>query len=207
MSAACRRGFAAADDAPEHAVFRLSEQEIRLCRRLLRTLVFQPAATLLGQSFVVERLVDFPRAAGHLMRGRKDAQLATSIENVERTLIKYELADLRFSLGQASQDLAPAGAKVLASLIGEDEPDPFRHEESETQARIEFLEDLVSETQQGDFELRVFCTSSFLGLKARAKATRGWTQLPPGFFPRKFEVTDAYVTNAPSIGMLRNFYL
>ncbi|MFT5358930.1 MAG: hypothetical protein ACI9KE_006171, partial [Polyangiales bacterium] len=35
---------------------------------------------------------------------------------------------------------------------------------------------------------------------------RGFTRVPDGFFPQEFEVTDAYITNAPDVGLSRNFY-
>lgn len=154
----------------------------------------------------MEGLEDFTRVAERFANPEQEAQLTTSIENIEQTLIKYELADLRFSLGRPLKNLGPAGAKVLSSLIA-DEDRALDEDKSEAAASIGFLEDLVAETEQGAFERVIFCKSSFLGLEARMKATLHWKQLPPGFFPQEFEITDAYITNAPTINVFRNFYL
>lgn len=191
-------------------MFGLSKHEIQLARRLLRTLVFQPLPKLMGRHFAVDRVEDFLNAANLLPLHDVEGQLTTTASNVVATLTKYELADLRFALARPPHNLRPAGAKILAPLLteAEDGSEDLAGSDYDREVRIAHLEDLCEETQLGDFELRVLCQSTApLRLVERLKATQNWRQLPKGFFPRRFEVSDAYITNAPTLGLFRNFYL
>lgn len=41
----------------------------------------------------------------------------------------------------------------------------------------------------------------------RFDSSSAFSRLPPDYLPRDFVITDAFVTNAPSIGLFRRFYL
>lgn len=46
-----------------------------------------------------------------------------------------------------------------------------------------------------------------LSMREKFAIRAGRAERPRDLFPRAFEVTDAYITNAPSVSHLRHFYM
>ena len=197
-------------------MFRLTQREIHLACHLLRTLIFQPLAPLVGRRFEVTRVGDLMLAEDQLSLVNLEGRLKNEAADIELTLAKYEFADLRFEITRAPDDLSVAGAKVLATLIGGSrDTDAEGAAASDTDSdqdratRVGYMEDLCEEIATGEIELAVRCESERkpLPLAERMRATNGLEVIPADFFPRPFVVSDAYLTNAPTVSVFRNFYL
>jgi hypothetical protein len=182
--------------------------EVRLARKLLGRLVFQTMPTVLGQRFQVDRVEDFENSADHLPLVDLEGELKTQPRSITGTLMKYGFVDLRFSLTRHPHNIPPAGARVLASLLGEGGLDRTGEHQGDSRDRIEHLKSLCEQVDSGALELTVLAkgVQATLPLADSFPLSRGFTRVPDGFFPQEFEVTDAYITNAPDVGLSRNFY-
>jgi hypothetical protein len=115
---------------------------------------------------------------------------------------KYGILDLTYGIGATPLPIHRPGLGALRALsLVEDVSDLDALETAET-----FLHDLVLETEAGGLYVKVFLQSekpnptpeSILSMRL---------DMPPGFWPRRFVVADACLTNAPSIWLAKHFYL
>lgn len=118
-------------------------------------------------------------------------------------LAKYGLLDRWCYVDPRELEGGLRGIPALrASGFARGEPDPDPAIEAESRAFAEAcLVDLAEDL--GPCMLKLFLDDELPGT-VRAP-TPG--ELPPGYFPRPFIVTDACITNAPGIWFGRHFYL
>ena len=187
----------------------MSADEIRLARKLLREFVFKPLPTVVGRRLRVKSVADFGSSADLLPLVDLEGELKTPPGSLQATLIKYGFVDLRFRLTQPTR-FDPARANVVSHLFGEGGIDRSAETKFDREDRIDHLEMMLEEIAEGELEMTVFAEGAQTRTRSvaeRRSASRGFTELPADTFPQEFRVTDAYITNAPSIGLLRNFYM
>lgn len=190
-------------------MFGMNLDEIRLSRKLLEELIFESMPSILGQRFDVDGVEDFAKGADLLPLVDLEGRLKTEPSSIKGTLLKHGFVDLHFGLTRSPGDIAKAGARVLSTLLDEGGIDRKTEHPNDRRVRTDHLQMLCEDVDCGELELAVFAqgTQTALPIEARFRQTQGFTKTPKGFFPQEFEVTDAYITNAAGIGLLRHFYM
>jgi hypothetical protein len=180
---------------------------MRTLLRLGRELRYQPLP-IIGQHVVIETL----DAVEHVLR-----QLATPWLTRESRwdgcdilggLAKYGLLDRWCNVDARHLDGAMPGIPALrANGFTRGEPDPDPQIEADTRAlETECLAQL--EADLGPCVLKLFLNDHIpMDVRFRGRQAMLERELPPGYFPRPFTVTDACITNAPGIWFGKHFYL
>jgi hypothetical protein len=195
----------------------MTHDEIRLTRALLRALVFHTVDDFIGRRFTVERVGDFATSADLLPLVELEGDLTTSERSMLGTLAKYDFVDLKYSLRRGTAGLSTTRASALIGILGDDSIERAIETPDEHGRRIGFLEELLEETSAGTYELTVFADAVFepgghvaparTGLSKRIRETQHLQHLPSDYLPRDFVITDAFITNAPTLALLRRVYL
>lgn len=191
-------------------VFAMTVREIELTRRLLRELELLELPEWIGRRYVAHDFADLQMSRDLLASGGFEGEALTEASNLERTLIAYRFVDLRFHVARRPHATWRMGAAAARALIHE--PTFTRQEENSAarDVRIQALEDACAELDSGGYELRVMAKAfglPDLSLRQRFEINTGRVERDFPLFPRELEVFDAYVTNAPTAGLGRHFYL
>lgn len=186
----------------------MDQEEIGLLRRVLGSMVFQPLDGLVGRRLHADRFEDITNTADLLPLYELEGELMTEPSNVRGVLLKYGFVELSFRLTRWP-DVSPARAKRLLSVLRDEELDRTNDDPEMQRLRMDWLRDLCDEISANELWMTVFADTTTRptgSLMHRARATKMFKTVPDGFFPCTFVVTDAYITNAPSVSWMRRFY-
>lgn len=190
-------------------MFDMTADELTLTRTLVRGLEFRLVPELIGQQFRAGSIDDLLLSAPLLELVGLEGALQTSALNIEQTLVKYGIVDLRFRIDGAAPSSGALRDVPIRELLGDTSLDRGREPAQERKERLHCLELLRDEVATGHRELTVFARA--LDMPELSRRERLGAALrkerPFELFPRELEVTDAYITNASSIGLARHFYL
>ena len=181
---------------------------IRAARAVLRDLVFEVVPGVVGRQIRAGSIADLLIVPSSVAVGAETA-LVTGERNVSLTLAKYDLADLQSRVVGVRPPVRRAGPRGLRSLLGESSEVALAGE-SDDRELAGCLEQIAEDVARDELFLTVMLEVSPRDTRTpseRMRLTNGFKKLPPDYWPRDFEITDAYLTNAPSVGPLRRFYL
>lgn len=190
----------------------MSAREITLLRRLVRGLEFRYLPDLVGQRFSVPHVDALLASANLLELAGLEGALENDTLDLERTMLGYGFVDLRYRLSRWPAELQTTGSKVAADLLRDDAFDRATESEPDRFERLDHLALLCDEVDEGVRQLRVMADARGLRdltsrERLRFRMTAGRAAAEGRLFPEDFEVRDAYITNAPTVGLFRNFYL
>lgn len=188
----------------------MSSHEIRIARKLATGLELRELPKLVGQRFDAASVREL-EATGELLAlvglaGRFESEHA----QLEATLVKYGFVDIRFGLTGWPQQLQRTGTSVVREFL--DDPSFARQAEDDDtrRERVGCLDDICTEIDEGHRQLRVMADAVDMPEISKKERLRMMQKRSgPNFplFPREFVVRDAYITNAPTAGIMRHFYL
>ena len=188
----------------------MTAEEIGLMRYLLDCLEFRELPELVGQRFSAGHPGEILDSGELLELVGLGGAIENDATNLERTLIGYGFVDLKFRLTRWPAELQESGARVVRALLGD--PSFSRTTEPEYLARdrLGCLDDICAQVDSGIRQLTVMATARGLpdlDVRKRFRINTGREQRGFALFPREFEITDAYVTNAPAVSLNRHFYV
>jgi len=183
----------------------MSRPPLSLLRRLHRSLAYSSVDALTGLSVRVQSaetaLADVLRVVGETI----PITVTTGDPGLPYragAIAKYGILDVAFKVRSTPLQIRRPGLGILRSLALAD--GEARSEASDVVG--DFLSDLTTESEAGDLYLKVFLTTedSLPKIDALRRLRQG---MPPGFWPHRFVVRDACLTNASSIWLSKHFYM
>jgi hypothetical protein len=163
---------------------------------------------IVGTHLVIESLDDVDHMLRQLVTPWITADPTWDGSDVRATLAKYGLLDRRCPVSARQLEGSMPGIEALRlNGWGPGEPDPDPDVEAEVRAFGEAsIVDLASSL--GEPVLKIFLNDHLPDdIRVGHDRVRGPLELLPGYFPCAFTVTDACITNAPSIWIGKHFYL
>jgi hypothetical protein len=179
-----------------------------LLRRLARELRYRPLPALVGRTVVVD-------AVGVVESSLRTLVVTQGIEpgrwlerNVVGTIAKYDLIDAEFEAAPEALDHPDTrtGIPVLRELglLPGDGANPLAPEDD-----LGCFDLIADGIDSGGSALKVFLTSEVRRDRRDPTVMEQMIrlQLPTDYFPRRFVVDDACITNSASVWLGKHFYL
>ena len=191
-------------------MFGMIEREIALTRRILRGLELRELPELIGRKLVARDADELLASDELLALLNLEGHGAHDLMDIERTLVAHRFVDLRFRLTRWPPAEHQTGGSAVRALLSEPSFSRGTEDEEACEVRLQILQDVCLEIDVEDWELRVFAKAQGLpelSLRRRFEINTGRASRDFPLFPLELEIADAYITNAPTAGLGRNFYL